>query len=368
MPPAGELPHQVRLAMAEMQRAIDEERRIYGHGRPMVTIEHEGYRFVAVRNRLVYSPKWKTPIDFLGHYISEILGADGWGNAEIRKPYDKRHPILQWYHDLCNWQRAYNRSRDADGVFSGVATGSVKAYYALAYDLWTLDNHALLQSKLIRRLKNVDQFQGAHYELYVIATMIRAGFDVELEDEGDSSRTHYELTATHRQTGKRISVEAKSTSRAGMLGRTGARPTAEDIRANTYRKLQAALLKNADHERVIFIDVNMPPHEAKGFEIPWFWEAAGQLKRLEESQSADDPYPPAFVFFTNQPYHYVGNQDVDPGQVAFFTGINHDELMASDGEDQLAADASAARFKANHPEIDGLVDAVFNYTRIPTKF
>lgn len=51
-----------------------------------------------------------------------------------------------------------------------------------------------------------------------------------------------------------------------------------------------------------------------------------QLKSLEDSQSLDNPYPSAFLFFTNHPYHYVGNDDLEPSQTALFTGINLDGL------------------------------------------
>src|SRR5947199_10373148 len=39
--------------------------------------------------------------------------------------------------------------------------------------------------------------------------LVRAGFDLEFEDETDSSRTHCEFTATFPSTGKKFSVEAK---------------------------------------------------------------------------------------------------------------------------------------------------------------
>lgn len=264
-----ELPPEVRRQLLETQRRIDERRKVYGHAKPMVTVEHQGYRIIAVRDRLYYSKNWKTPVDFFVFYIKIVIGGGTWGNAEIAKPYEQRHPILQWYHDVCIWQREHTQERGPDGIFSGLATGSVKAYLALAYDLWTLDNPALLQDKLIRRLKNADQFQGARYELYVIASMIRAGFDVELEDESDVCRTHHELTATHQRTGRKFSVEAKSTGRPGVLGKGGERAAIEDINPKIYRKLQEALYKKADYDRVIFIDVNMPPHKGEAFDASW---------------------------------------------------------------------------------------------------
>lgn len=364
-----ELPPHVRQRLLESLRKMEKERQIYGHAQRMVTVEIQGYRIIAVRNRLYYSKGWKTPMDFFGHYIKVVLDGGTWGNAEIAKPYEQRHPILQWYYDVCTWQREHPQERDADGNFGGVATGSVKAYLALAYDLWTLDNCALLQDKLIHRLKNADQFQGARYELYVIASIIRAGFDVELEDESDASQTHYELTATHRRTARKISVEAKSTGRSGMLGKGGEPTAIEEIRAEIYRKVQNALRKKADYDRIVFIDVNMPPHEGGAFEAPWLPVVVDQLKRLRDGQSRDNPYPPAFLFFTNHPYHYVGNDDVEPRQTFFFTGFNLDGFkLGPEGKDQSAVEAMTEDFKVKNAEISQLIDSVFNHTRIPTRF
>jgi hypothetical protein len=40
----------------------------------------------------------------LGDYLKDALGTE-WGNAELLKPFDQRHPILVWYHKLCEQQR-----------------------------------------------------------------------------------------------------------------------------------------------------------------------------------------------------------------------------------------------------------------------
>jgi|ERR1700733_9336056 hypothetical protein len=44
--------------------------------------------------------KGSTFFDFLTNYIKTTLGADQ-GNAELAKPVDQRHPILQWYQGVC---------------------------------------------------------------------------------------------------------------------------------------------------------------------------------------------------------------------------------------------------------------------------
>lgn len=359
-----ELPAGVQKKIIELQQAAVEQRAAYGYARRMVTVEMNGYRLIATHDRIEWSDKWKTPIDFFGHYIKKRLNG-GWGNTEIATPYKERHPILQWYQDLCEWQRRYEPG--PDGIFGGVPTGSVKAYYALAYDLWTLDNYALLQDKLIKRLKIKDQFQGARYEVYVAAALVRAGFEVALEDEGDPTRSHCEFVATHERTGQKFSVEAKSTARPGMLGKAGIPPDREDIRGNVYRKLQDALLKYADHERIIFVDVNAPPHDGISLKAPWLDEAIGQLKRLEENQSATNPYPPAYLFFTNHPYHYVGNDDVEPSQTAIFTAINIPDFK-QETLDPTEVQTRSTEHLVARPPIDQLVDSVFNHTRVPTRF
>ncbi len=64
-----------------------------GLGRPIISAEAFGRRFVAVKNRLLHSQKWRTFHDFLGDYIKMAIGPD-WGNAELAKPLEQRHPTI----------------------------------------------------------------------------------------------------------------------------------------------------------------------------------------------------------------------------------------------------------------------------------
>jgi hypothetical protein len=218
-----------------------------------------------------------------------------------------------------------------------------------------LEHHALLQGKLVKRLKDKHQFQGARYETYVAAAFVRAGFDVRLEDEGDRSTSHCEFTATHRATGAKYSVEAKSRRRPGFLGQPGSPKPLDEIEADVATLLVKALRKRADHERVIFIDVNVPPQEGSVFEAEWFKKVASQLRRLEETQRPDDPWPPAFVFFTNHPYHYVGNEIPEPGRSTIFTAMNMPDFRQADSE-------VVAR---KYPAIKELFDSVLQHTEVP---
>jgi hypothetical protein len=116
------------------------------------------------------------------------------------------------------------------------------------------------------RLRNQDRFSGARYEVFVASTFVRAGFDIAFENEDDRSTTHCEFVATYRATVQRFSVEAKR--------REGRRPRIGSL-------FNDAILKHADHKRVIFLDMNLRD-EAKDSSLPRFLDAArGRLRTLE---------------------------------------------------------------------------------------
>jgi hypothetical protein len=351
---SDEIPPEIQQAIAKHQRREAERIKRFGHVRPIITADHLDYKFVAVGNTLHYSKSWKTFHDFLGNYIAGVLGTD-WGNAELKKPFVDRHPVIQWYHYLCDFQR--RAIKEPGKVYSAIATGPVMAYTALAYDLYTLQHHALLQQKLVRRLKIKDQFQGARYEVYVAAAFVRAGFHVTLEDESDLENSHCEFVARHERTALKYAVEAKSRHRPGILGQPGDLQSLDKIETDVYRLLQKALLKKAEHDRVIFIDVNVPPQRGAVFETASFKTIADQIKRLEDSQSMEKPWPQAFVFFTNHPYHYVGGADPKPPSSIIFTAINMADFKQPD-----------INIMEKYPAIDAVLNSVLNQTEIPHEF
>jgi hypothetical protein len=270
------------LARSEAERVQRERQQ--GLGKPIISADFKGTRLVAVKNRLLYSKKWCTFEDFLFEYISIALGS-GWGNDEIAKPIDQRHPILIWYQKVCVYQK--KQIKEPSKVHTSPMTGVVGAYLHLAHDLYALDHNAESQAKLLARLRNRDKFTGARYEVYVAATFIRAGFDIEFENEDDGSTTHCEFTATHRRTRKRFSVEAKR--------REGHR-----VRIGTL--FNSALAKNANHARVISIDINTRDDATGMDEPPYMDKALRRLRSFEGRLLNGQSRPSAYVFVTNTPW------------------------------------------------------------------
>jgi hypothetical protein len=179
-----------------LQRAQAEElqrQEQQGFGKPIISTLVNGVRCVAVGDKIYSSPKWKSFHDFLHDYIKSLIN-NKWANEELKKPQQDRHPLLVWYEMMVRYQNHY--IREPGEVSTAPMTGAGVAYLGLAYYLYLAAHNVEVQKTLIKRLMKKDLFYGAYYETYVAGLLIRAGFDIEFEDETDSTTSHCELTAT----------------------------------------------------------------------------------------------------------------------------------------------------------------------------
>lgn len=357
-----------KTMLEQILREIDAKRRQREHeqglGRPIISVEHHGYRIVAVGSKLHWSKNWKTFHDFLLDYIKIAIG-DNWGNVELKKPLAERHPILQWYDKVCEYQRQtiIRRGEVADAPM----IGAVAAYLNLAYNLYLLAHNVEIQKLLITRLKNPATFHGAYYETYVASTLIKAGFDIELEDETDSSTSHCEFTASSPRTGNKYSVEAKARHLPGVLGASSSSGVKSPTKLNVGDQLYRALQKVANHSRIVFIDVNMPdsggPAETLD-DITWAKPALEELRRREKTLTIrGEPAPPAYVFLTNFPYHHeLASLDFQTAVVAEGFKIPEFKLNA-----QFPGIREAVNARNKHRDMFDLVTSM-RQTQIPSTF
>jgi len=292
-------------AMLERQKAdelIREQQQ--GLGRPIVSTKMGDRQVVAAGDTVYLSRNWKTVADFLSYYIKTVLGSQ-WRNAEIEKPFAERHPIMQWHHEYCMYQQnvlGLGKPGQRGEVKSGPMTGVVYCYMGLAYDLYLLKNNVKLQARLIKRLRDPKQFQGAYYEIMVANILIRAGFELKLENEAHTNEKHCEFAGVSKKTGKKYWIEAKMRSEAGVLGKTkfdGS--TSEDVTRQLTKHVDEALAKPAQDERMIFVDLNADP-SPPGVEPAWT-KQAGEI--LDAKERDLQPGVTAYVFVTNMPFHRV---------------------------------------------------------------
>ncbi len=163
-----------------------------GLGRPILGARVKDRQVVVVGDKIFHSSTWKTFPDFLSDYMKQML-TPAWGNAEIAKPLAERHQIMQWYEHYCHYQRKF--IKNPGEVAESQVTGLVVCYLGLAYSLYLLHHNVELQARLLRRLLDPGNFQGAYYELIVANTLLRAGFTLTLEDETDGDSKHCEFAA-----------------------------------------------------------------------------------------------------------------------------------------------------------------------------
>jgi hypothetical protein len=229
--------------------------RTFGQVRPEIAADYQGHKFVAVGSKLYYDKKWKFFADFLVDHVPHLFGRE-WFESEVAKPPNERHPVMQWRVNGINYMKKHQKT-PAGGVNRVQPNGSLAAYLTFAYDLYIVEHNARLDERLLRRLKHPEQFQGARHELFAEATCLRAGFIIEHEDETDPTQRHAEFTATHKSTGQKISVEAKSRHRPGVLGQPGAPQAADELNLRFGKLLHDAVAKNPSHPLVVFLDTNL---------------------------------------------------------------------------------------------------------------
>jgi hypothetical protein len=267
-----------------------------GKGRPIVAFKAAQHQIVAVGNTVHWSTKWKTFLDFLMDYVKGKLGPD-WIKAEAAKTSEQQHPLMQWALRLFEYQKETNKNPGQ--VTSAPMNGVVAAYLGTAYALYLLEHNVELQERLLKRLKDIGQFQGAYYELLVASVLIRAG--LTLEDETDGKNKHCEFAAISGTTGKRYWVEAKMRSVAGLLGKTSADGGADDKPlARLIPHLNDALIKPAADDRLIFIDVNTSTKMIGG-KPDWMEPAMRRLEQFEKKEKTAGAK--AMIFVTNVAYH-----------------------------------------------------------------
>lgn len=321
-----------------------------GLGRPIIATDFQGHKIVAVGRELFTAKNVKTVPDFLDHYIRHVLDEDWW-DGELKKEFQDRHPILQW-HGIWLQNRSKNAQRTGD-IISSPEIGASMSFYGLANNLYLIQHNVEVQQELIRRLKLADKsnFHGALYETYVVAYFIKAGFDIKFEDELDRTTSHCEFTATHKITKRKFSVEAKTIQYH------------EKSRPKIIPKLRGALKKEADHERIVFIDVGRSAQTFDGSKR-LLLNAVEQLNELETSPKLQgETLPPAYVIITNHSFWH----DLQ-GRDCHFAGMSEGFKISTFKADYRDSVKNALIERERHKEVFELLESMQKHQGVPSTF
>jgi hypothetical protein len=347
-----------RLMQIEMARHDAKEYRrrlMQGLGRPIISVEHQGYRLVAVGSGFHWSQRWRTFQDFLFAYIRHVFTPE-WGNAELKKELAQRHPLMQWYQKLCDFQKLHTVHRN--GIYTGEMAGSIKLYLELAYDLYLCAHNAKLVPLLVTRLKNPKTFEGALYETFVLGSFVKAGFGIEMEEEDDSTTAHCEFVATHPETGRKFAVEAKAvTSESKRAGVTSEPPRIRD-------KMYRALAKDFPHERIICIELNRAQTVSAENVPDWVPLVDAEVVDAEKTLTiANAPAPPAYILVTNRTHLHNLDAPAEP-EVMFACGFKTDDFAPRVPLPML----TLVEARERHIELHWLMQAMEKHAQIPSTF
>lgn len=288
--------------------------------------------------------------DFLFKYIKYAVN-EQWGIREMRKPYKKRHPIMQVYTDA---NRQF-KERNKNGVVGGKMTGAMAELLSLSYDLFLLDKNKVNIKKIIERLRHRDKghYQGARYEIYCAAVCIRANYKVNfLNQKGKDKVCDFE--ATHITSRRTISVEVKSRGRPGYLGKSGEKNIKNITKAGISSLINQSMLKVAKHERVIFIEVNLPAGNNDWPE--WIYNET----QLSNKYAIENNLGGAMVILTNVPYHY-NREEIQPRRGYLLRPINIQPLTTGCRNSNMII-----RFV--YPHIYSLIMYLIKNATIPIEF
>lgn len=274
----------------------------------------KGKRVRAIWSKLYFRPPEETYHEFLLLILGWTFG-ETWRQGESRK-------FLP--HIVYKWNESYKKFRkenstipaNSDGPnWGALPTGKVQALLALAFDLFVLQIVNKLPGFMVRRLRDRHKFQSVRYEIEIAAIMTRAGFEIEYLDDKIKSEKHCEFIATHKASGIKVGVEAKSRRRPGVLHELGLFDPAKDIKGDVRSLFQKAKKQKPQGlPFLIFLDLNLPPSKQAAFlEKPW---GAGikQMLDKEGHSTKEKPDPYNALILTNHSYHFFEDQRAKGGE------------------------------------------------------
>ncbi|ULO22401.1 SEC-C domain-containing protein [Methylocystis sp. SB2] len=341
------VPQYVRDAFNQGQMAKVRHYQQFGLHRPPLLAGSDRDRFIVRGDQILH---WAGGGSFLNFLESDLLRDMGEG---FRR--NEAHPLHVWWKSMRAHAEAYSKSGAHGKILSTVAAIN---FFTVAHDLFIIADNARPRERLLKSLRVPDQFHGARHELMVAASLVRAGFKIDFSDETDSDRKHCDATAIHRRTARSYFVEMKAKGRPGILGKPGPSPSPDEMKRDVSRLLRVALEKPASGERLIFLDMNLPPMPSGTDEGVWWQsDAIASVRAVEKQPGNLKPDISAFIVFTNVPSYQMGMEDYYAGLEIAFTAFRKPGFAT---ETTLLGD--------RYPDIADLFNALKAHDLVPDSF
>ncbi|MCL4522292.1 MAG: hypothetical protein M1453_04515 [Acidobacteria bacterium] len=254
-------------------------------------------RVVAIWNGVHIRPIAETFHEFLVAVPLKDTFGEAWYKQEISKAESECHAVVRWLRAFRQEGQEHKPLNHKSGeVYGAPATGATTELIALANDLYMLLKVNRLPERLVERLRNYNEFQGARYEIAIAAAFVKCGFELEWIE--DRTGPHPEFIARNKQTGEEVAVETKSRRRPGALHQPGDLPPEDELRADVDRLYREALKQDPGRVPfVVFLDVNLPPNTSTAEAAKWQQEIVSRWQGNEQQVS--------LLGFTNFGWHHM---------------------------------------------------------------
>ncbi|MFA6474227.1 MAG: SEC-C metal-binding domain-containing protein [Patescibacteria group bacterium] len=314
-PPTPEDFQAVKKYILDMQ-AEQSRLQAQGYFLPHVQSIFQGKRVRAVGSRLFHSlPIEQTFHEFLIDILAVTLGR-AWIKDQLQLPSVQQHFITQCYIHFQAWKQKNATAQNSENKkWSAIPDGWSRSLLSLAFDIYCLQHRAKLPVRLLNRLKDQNQYQGARYEVAIASLFTQLGFTIEFLDRSKPQTRHCEFIATHQERGIRVAVEAKSRHRPGVIHTPGVMHEEQLIRGDVGRLIKSAMTQNpGDMPFMIFIDINCILTPGLNFpDKPWFMDIRNNVEELGEHDEKN-PASENALYITNFSFHYQTDKEADPAE------------------------------------------------------
>lgn len=315
--PINELPPEVLQKWEEMnaEHSKLEEKGIYIN--LPNTGSFKGRSIMPVGNTLMFDDnEHATFHELVLKNLQHTLGKQWWDTESAKSP-DQQHFIRKCFNEISSKQFTPEQDvhQETEHVRSFLPTGHLQSLMSLAFDVYVLTHKNSLPKSWLNRLRKRDQYQGVRYEIAVASIFVRVGCELEFISDNKTTGKHPEFIATHKESGNRVAVEAKSRHRPGVIHFDGELDLKKAMLGDVESLFEGALQKETNGlPYIIFIDVNAPIDiNVKTVETQWF----SDIKEMMDNRGGNTPKNPEkynALFVTNYSPHYEGDKVTPTGQ------------------------------------------------------
>lgn len=218
---------------------------------------------------------------------------DDWFQIQKGMHYDDQHILFRWLEETYEFRRNFKSSFSEEITPYGKVSlcqvdGPQQSLLSLGWDLYCLQVKNKLPFEIVKKLQKNKDFQSFRYEIAIAAMMVRAGYHIDWSNNSEEGVKKCEFLATHLLTGDKVTVEAKSLMRDGVLNQKGFLDISDDKVKQIVQRLRDAEKKKEEGiPHAIFIDLNRPPQASDEIsDYEYLKKLINQMQRISEEKPA----------------------------------------------------------------------------------